>query len=178
MSDNKIKVLFLDVDGVLNSAEELFDDRAISPKKLEILKTIIDKTNAKIVLISTWRCFANTLSAVIEALETVNLELYGITREGVAVENLKATPWANVKRCPSYIYEDEVNNDRGAEIAWWYWNRREKIDKFAIVDDEDKDIINYFPKNIVKTSFSKGLTSENAATIIKMLEEQLWAKQD
>lgn len=171
MSDKKMKVLFLDVDGVLNSAEELFDDRAINPKKLEILKTIIDKTNAKIVLISTWRCFVNTLSAVIEALETVNLELYGITREGVAMENLKNTPWANVKRCPSYIYEDEINNDRGAEIAWWYWNRREKIDKFAIVDDEDKDIINYFPENVVKTSFSKGLTLENAAKIIKMLEE-------
>ena len=171
MPNEKIKVLFLDIDGVLNSAEELFDDRVINPKKLEILKSIIDKTNAKIVLTSTWRCFVNKLSAVIEALETVNLELYGITREGVAMKNFKNTPWADVKRCPSYIYEDDINNDRGAEIAWWIWCRREKIDKFAIVDDEDADIRKYFPNNIVKTGFSTGLTSEDAAKIVKILED-------
>ena len=171
MENEKMKVLFLDVDGVLNSTEDLFDDRAISPRKLEILKTIINATGAKIVLTSTWRCFPNTLSAVIEALESVNLNLYSITREGIAIEDLKDTPWANVKRCPSYIYEEEINNDRGAEIAWWYWNRREKISKFAIIDDELKDITTYFPNNCVKTAFSKGLTLENATTIIKMLED-------
>ena len=55
-----MKVIFLDVDGVLNS-QQLFekceDDQLISVDEDNIknLKTIVDATGAKIVLSSSWR---------------------------------------------------------------------------------------------------------------------------
>ena len=55
-----MKILFLDIDGVLNSRE--YDRRRnwneqtdIDETRLPLVKEIIDKTGAKIVLISTWR---------------------------------------------------------------------------------------------------------------------------
>ncbi len=56
-----MKVIFLDIDGVLNSAayDRVRDWRtlsAIDESRLPLLKEIADKTGAKIVLSSTWRC--------------------------------------------------------------------------------------------------------------------------
>ena len=60
-----MKILFLDIDGVLNSREydrrrnwnELTD---IDETRLPFVKEIIDKTGAKIVLVSTWRSHWNS----------------------------------------------------------------------------------------------------------------------
>lgn len=55
-----MKILFLDIDGVLNS--RAYDRKRnwseltnIDETRLPLVKKIIDKTGAKIVLISTWR---------------------------------------------------------------------------------------------------------------------------
>ena len=51
--------IFLDIDGVLNSnrtnARGPYGNPGIGKKHLDILKTIVDKTNGEIVLISDWR---------------------------------------------------------------------------------------------------------------------------
>lgn len=49
-----MKIIFLDVDGVLNSIEDRFSWTIETDKHLEILKYIVDKTNAKIVVSSSW----------------------------------------------------------------------------------------------------------------------------
>lgn len=55
------KIIFLDIDGVLNSADHLDHTKHcngysdISPKKVKLLKKIVDRTGAEIVLSSTWR---------------------------------------------------------------------------------------------------------------------------
>ena len=54
----EIKVIFLDIDGVLNcsTTKDLCEFyTGIEDKKVAILKQIVDATDAKIVLISTWR---------------------------------------------------------------------------------------------------------------------------
>ena len=50
------KVIFLDVDGVLNSNETLGRswNESLEKPLLKLLLKIISKTNAKIVLSSTW----------------------------------------------------------------------------------------------------------------------------
>ena len=60
-----MKILFLDIDGVLNSRE--YDRRRnwneqtdIDETCLPFVKEIIDKTGAKIVLVSTWRSHWNS----------------------------------------------------------------------------------------------------------------------
>lgn len=51
-----MNVIFLDVDGVLNSADWMkTKQREIDSSKVRRLKQIIDATGAKIVLSSTWR---------------------------------------------------------------------------------------------------------------------------
>ena len=53
-----MKVIFLDIDGVLNYSgckEKIGGIFFVNDERIKILKEIIDKTNAKIVLSSTWR---------------------------------------------------------------------------------------------------------------------------
>jgi histidinol phosphatase-like enzyme len=52
-----MKVIFLDIDGVLNSEEFLKKNKneAIDRNNVSILKKIIDKTGAFIVMSSAWR---------------------------------------------------------------------------------------------------------------------------
>ena len=61
---NMMKVIFLDIDGVLNSYE-YFDkienlnvqgiEREIDVNKIKLLKRAVDETKAKVVLTSSWR---------------------------------------------------------------------------------------------------------------------------
>ena len=59
-----MKILFLDIDGVLNAREydrkrNWNEQTDIDETRLPLVKEIIDKTGAKIVLISTWRSHLN-----------------------------------------------------------------------------------------------------------------------
>ena len=50
-----IKILFLDVDGVLNTIDDCVKNVQLNKQLMGRLKTIIQKTNCKIVLSSDWR---------------------------------------------------------------------------------------------------------------------------
>lgn len=55
-----MRVIFLDFDGVLNSAvydrtRDLTKNTSIDETRLPLLKQIVDRTNAKIVLSTSWR---------------------------------------------------------------------------------------------------------------------------
>lgn len=58
-----MKVIFLDVDGVLNNAAttELTPTKflGVSDNLIEIFRTIVDETDAKVVLTSTWKYDTN-----------------------------------------------------------------------------------------------------------------------
>ena len=51
----KMKVIFLDIDGVLNTNS----DREISDDKLKLLSELVSKTGADVVLSSSWRNWWN-----------------------------------------------------------------------------------------------------------------------
>lgn len=53
-----MKIIFLDIDGVLNckfTKKEIFWFAFVSPQKIELLKQLIERSGAKVVLSSTWR---------------------------------------------------------------------------------------------------------------------------
>ena len=53
-----MKVIFLDVDGVLNSEKDLLEAKGKSElfdRPLILLKELVESTKAKIVVSSTWR---------------------------------------------------------------------------------------------------------------------------
>ena len=53
-----MKVIFLDIDGVLNSSKTVdrnFDYPELDPRNLAVLQEIVSKTDAVLVLISSWK---------------------------------------------------------------------------------------------------------------------------
>ena len=143
-----MKVIFLDIDGVLNDAittADLMDD---SPKKehLDCLKQIVDATGAEIVLSSTWRLFPLSRREIKKSLATVGLDFIDRT--------------------------DELDDGRGAEIDAWLCKHPE-VENFVILDDEDRDMKGEFADHIVRTSFYTGLLPEHVEKAIKILNKEV-----
>ncbi|MDF9825634.1 hypothetical protein M2475_002033 [Breznakia sp. PF5-3] len=154
-----MKVVFLDIDGVLNSykyMEKPFvlkgkNYHFIDKKNIANLKEIINKTNAVIVLSSTWRLsFYDDLTsnnkmgeALIYALKEANLSLYAMT------------PYNGI--------------DRYQEIQEWLLEHPE-VSTYIILDDTDydwKDIKPYW----IPCNPKVGLTKKDAKKAIRLLGE-------
>ena len=158
-----MKIIFLDIDGVLNNVrtQEMFEDYIfISDDKILLLKELIDKTGAKVVLSSSWRkgwrfkdtnprC-ANEDVRLFNALE-LKLKEYGITL---------------------ISYTGHFWN-RGKEIEDWLnnWNG-EKIESFVILDDMDSAEFAPNSDRLVQTDISTGLTEEKVQEAIKLLNNE------
>jgi hypothetical protein len=147
-----LKVIFLDVDGVLNndftttrtkSGAEFVDDYLI-----ERLKKIVDATDATVIMSSSWR-YGRTCKAhfddfveLIEKLES----------HGVHVED--CTPTMNTAH-------------KSVEIKQ-YLQDHPTIDRFVILDDDEMEL---YPEQHVETLNRYGLTDENVAEAIEILNK-------
>lgn len=171
-----MNVIFLDIDGVLNDFDDKVDSDAICERHLEQLKSIVDATDAKVVLSSTWRTLTSYLDDVFDALRKHDIPFIGVTPEGADIRFV-------VKRFPQitprftherYFNFDDMSetvvDDRGAEIAHWLCKHEKDVDRFVILDDEDADIMQYFPHNLVKTSCDCGLSDEDVEKAINILK--------
>jgi len=139
-----MKVVFLDIDGVLNDAvniHSLMDDKP-TKEHLDCLKAILDATGAKVVLSSTWRLFPDARNIVKNSLRNIGSDIFDKTKE--------------------------LPKGRGAEIKEWL-SRHPEVCQFVILDDDIADIKPYYPNNIVKTSFYTGLLPEHVEPAIKIL---------
>lgn len=152
-----MKVIFLDVDGVLNS-DEYFDriqnldiegiESEIDINKVKLLKKAVDATGARVVLSSSWRYTKNAL-----ALKKL------LADYGIRITDL--TP--------------VVENKRGLEIIKWLENN-DNVEEFVILDDEVFDSYDSgLMEKLVKVSKEKetdigeGLLLENVEEIIERL---------
>lgn len=144
-----MKLLFLDVDGVLNNLDVLSRCRTSDPigeEHLVLLKSIVTQTDCRIVLSSTWRLFEESRLALSVAFEEHGIPLWiGIT------PSLSASAWGG----PSPRRADEI-------LSWIRSNVTGPAIAVAIDDDEDIDIgkdhnlpVKFKP---IRTSFDKGLT--------------------
>ena len=130
-----IKVIFLDVDGVLNSYDWFYsnqknsnkNNKPIAPlddKAIHILSKIVNSTNAKIVLSSSWRVKSDDSESMLELREKFNE--YGISI-------FDKTGWSRKRK------------SRGWEIREWLKENRKlyNITSFVIIDDDSFDIANH-----------------------------------
>ena len=140
-----MKVIFLDVGGVLNSVQDRFSWTLESDKHLILLACIVRRTNAKIVVSSSWRNY-DLLDTLKERLNDFSMSVYDRT---------------------SY----SEHGIRGLEIKEWLDNHSD-IESFVILDDEDFDIAQYFPKNLVKTNTKIGLQKKDAEKRIAILSSE------
>jgi hypothetical protein len=134
-----MKVIFLDIDGVLNC------DKTPNPRKFPYLvdkklltrfKHLLDRTKAKVVLSSSWRCDPVGLLAA---------KHYDV-------------PFIDV--CP-----DKPKSPRGKEMLKWL-AEHPTVTRFAIIDDED-DGLDDLP--LFQPSSKTGITPEIVKGVEKYL---------
>jgi len=137
-----MKIIFLDVDGVLNSVQDRFSWTLESDKYLILLACIVRRTNAKIVVSSSWRN-CSLLDTLKKRLNDFSMSVFGITGYN-------------------------KNGIRGLEIKEWLDNHND-IESFVILDDEVFDIKEHFSNNFVQTSMKVGLQKEDVEKCIAIL---------
>jgi hypothetical protein len=126
-----MKIIFLDIDGVLNVIPKDFDKYGgtFHPEFVENLKYIIDKTDAKIVISSSWR------SAGL-------IEMQNMWKDrNLPGEVVGITPY--LKGGARVI--------RGHEIQAWLDMHKMGTHSYVIIDD-DTDMLDSQLKNFVQTS--------------------------
>lgn len=148
-----MRVIFLDVDGVLNSSEtraKIDGLKGVSKKNLRILRHIVARTQAKIVLTSAWNI-------------NFNEKLVPTTKAGMYLYHRL---WEN----NLWIY-DKVNDYGGnREQAVAEYVKKNNLTDWVIIDDThygDYEKLN--PKHIVYTSPALGLTKASATEAIVKL---------
>jgi hypothetical protein len=136
-----MRVIFLDIDGVLNCWETTERWRGfigIDPKLAQRLAELVRVTSAKVVLSSTWRRDPDWLKTM-QANHVVGL----------------------IDRTPLL-----PNRPRGEEIDLWLHEHPE-VERYAIIDD-DSDMLDEQMSSYFRTSFYEdGLTEE----IARMVEQ-------
>lgn len=138
-----MKVIFLDVDGVLNN--DAYFERTKNEKtcrielddeNIECLKEIIDATDAKVVVTSTWKEL-RIYSELISYLKNFGIEVYNKTVH--------------------------MSYNRGDEIREYL--RTHEIENFIILDDEIFRDFNELISHLVKTDFYNGGLTEKHKTL-------------
>lgn len=153
-----MNIIFLDIDGVLNSHRKLKEvyDKTHKPHSgynypfdelcLENLKTLVEATNSKIVITSTWRKDKEGREKLIQALKEYELDQRIIG------------------------YTPILNKTRGIEIKA-YLSTLDHQPNFIILDDDTdmESLIDY----LIKTNIQVGLTKENIEeAIIKLTKKR------
>ena len=164
-----MKVLFLDIDGVLNNYDTLrksFEESKFSSEKSALkdwtsmldtdmvkrLNVIVEKTECLVVLSSSWR-LGNSRSMV---------ELF-LRARGFEGSLLSQTPSG-----------DKVLNRkcRGDEIqAWLSTQRYGEVSSFCILDDIPN--MGHLSDRLVLTDPKVGLTDDNVSSVISILSSPL-----
>lgn len=104
-----MKVIFLDIDGVLNQRMGLEKD------KLLILKTIVNETHARIVLISSWKeyltkdCKSKNFmgSYLLKSFQDVQLSIFDRTISDGLSRSKGILQWLKNHEVSSYIILDD-----------------------------------------------------------------------
>lgn len=72
-------IIFVDIDGVLNSQQTRVDGHLPAPHLLDNLKHVVESTNAELVMSSTWRLELHTRRAAESAVASRGLAFVGST---------------------------------------------------------------------------------------------------
>ena len=157
-----MKVIFLDVDGVLNctSTKETIGGRCkfVEDRKIEILKEIVECTDARIVLSSTWRLgwiwkdedpnsYDEFYEGLVRKLNEHGLTLYDKTKQ--------------------------LGTHRGREIDEWL-SRHPDTESFVILDDEsdmDEHIGRLVKTRWYATGAGGGLMRKHIRLAIELLNK-------
>lgn len=136
-------------------------------EKMELVKEIVDKTDAKIVISSSWR--HSTLESTLDYITTLgNAFVHNVTF--LMPENVVGV----TDRIYYYKCSDKEKHEyhvcRGVEIEH-YLHEHPEIKNYVILDD-DSDMLLSQRKHFVKTDTLRGISKKNVETAIKILSSK------
>ena len=152
-----VKIIFLDFDGVLNTAEFLDKlepvpyathlgakllSRELDPVRVQCINDIVELTGAKVVVTSAWR-----VGSTLQWLEQV------LRHAGFVGEVVGKT-------------QRFYGRPRSEEIQDWLEFREQEIESFVILDD---DVSANIEGHFIETSFHEGLTKAHVPQAIEIL---------
>lgn len=162
-----MKLIFLDIDGVLNSweyAERYNEDRvdkydlwqeSLDEDAIERLNEIVERTGGLVVISSTWRMSFD--SATLEnALMKLGFRGTIIGSTPVLMKSVQA--------------KDGRWIHRGYEIENWLNALGDSVESYVIIDD-DNDMLESQQSNFVKTSVEYGLQDKQVERATSILLE-------
>jgi hypothetical protein len=167
-----LKIIFLDIDGVLATSEYLKNKKwTLNPVKQKLLEEIITATNANIVLSSSWR--KSSLDETIKYMQQEGF-LFSDKIIGVTI------------RAYQYIKKEtkiHLAIPRGVEIKQWIdthihsnngknWQKKElgKDFNYVILDD-DTDMLLEQKSNFIHINSEVGLTKDDVNKAIEILNK-------
>lgn len=160
-------ILFLDVDGVLNSEInrriKKESSKSLSAYHIQLpgdklfkLKRIIIATNAKIVLSSSWRLGGTSYDP---SYAQLNLEKQ-LNNYGMSIYDI--TP-------------SSKDRNRGVEIYLWlnnFYMKNGYIPRYVILDNVIHDLIDYHKGHIVKIPELIGIQDKHVSITINLFKRQ------
>lgn len=159
-----MRVIFLDIDGCLNCSytkEKLEGYIFVMDSKVELLKEIVDRTGAKIVLSSDWRLGWFDHEA---GINNRNVRMFLALRDKLEEHGLEL-----FDKTPDFSY-----NQRGEEIdAWLKSWQGEPIDSFVCIDDMNGRWLRPHADRLVRTSFAKGMLPKHVELAVKILNKPI-----
>jgi len=152
------KLIFLDIDGVLNGKNTEDTVIGVDGRKydgididmMKRLKRIIDATDANIIVSSTWRKFEEFMDHLAEKLEKYNTRIKGFTP------------------IDGYLFYPE----RYQEIKEWF-NVNDVPNNYIILDDIDYKMKETFGDHYFQIDVNVGLTDEIADKCIEFLNKEI-----
>lgn len=151
-----MKIIFLDFDGVITIPPKWRFNNA----KIKYIKKIVDETNAKIVVSSSWR-----MKTIDETIERIKKWNYKHTKSKLFdwfINNLyDVTPWDSDSKYSG--------TGRGGKIQTWLDDHSD-VDNYVIIDD-DSDMLDSQLYHFVETNYEDGITEVEAHRAIKILNK-------
>jgi len=154
-----MKILFLDIDGVLNNHAVFHSGYCgLKASCVQNFNHVLHATNCKIVVSSAWRYMILKGDMTLRGFEHL-LSSHGVDARDRIIGNTR-------QDC-----EDLENNDRGLQISEWLIANHSppgSLQPYAVVDDLDL-MITQFGHPFVQTDGQFGLTPSDAMRLIELL---------
>lgn len=154
-----MKVVFLDIDGVLNSrgydrARDWNKQDDIDETRLPLVKQIIDATDAKIVLSSTWR-------------QHWDKDGDKCDEDGAYINRVFAAYGLCIYDKTPYL---GISAARREEIGEWLSACGESVERYVIIDDYRFDWADFQDRLVITNPhFGAGLEKEHVEKAIALL---------
>ena len=186
MSDNKIKVIFIDIDGVLSPfGEEKYSYKEgefpyavkFSQKCVDNLNKLLEKSGAKLVIHSDWGKQMKLVN-IITIFATHGIKgPYALPKDVGKDDDIKNIFSDASKLYDIAITEKKFSSNKSHEIGFWLSDYEQFVESYVIIDDKeiypDYDAFADRNSRTVKPDSQVGLTEKDVEKALSILNEKL-----